>query len=1237
MIFAIVCWSFGFAAMGVAFAATLSAGDLIKASGAAVYYYGDDGKRYVFPTESTYMSWYGDFSAVKTITDAELAAISIGGNATVRPGTKLVKIDTDPKTYAVSTGGVLQHVDSETRAVTLYGADWASRIIDIPESFWVNYSAGDAVSSDVHPDGALVKYTGASTVYLIEGGLKRAITGDAFTANRFKDADITTIADTLTYSDGSGVIAKEDSANVDGGASTTPTAGTGLTVALASDTPGSAIIVDRSFAEFAKYSFTASSDGAVTIQSIKITRQGVGSASDISSVYLYEGINRLTSSKSISSSDNIAEFNNINYEIPEGSTKVLSIWGMGADGVSGNHALKIAAASDIVADGAAINGSFPVSGNTMSYSAQTEGNVTLQAGSSASNPTLGDQGVIVEKFSIQANTEKATIYRIMMKQVGTADMAYLDNFEMYQANTKVADGIKDGKYVSFEFNSPYTIDDGLTKHFDIKCDIGAKVTPTNTISLDVYESVDVYAVGGTFGYGLRVIDSKGVGDAVTVQGGDVTFADNGPVASDIKDGGNDVVLLNFAITSVSDITIKDLDLAVLANSYTALNLLDDIRIKNVSTGATLSGPHDATHASLAYVKIDFSDDFEVNAGETLSLAVTADVHSDAVSGNWFELDVATAAGDSNGATCVAPVIEDSEGNSVTTMVPSTHIIGERMTVATPLLKTALAATPASTDAVKGATDVEALGIIFTAGGADDVNISSITLLATALVGEAEDVIGAVALYDQSDVLLTGGVKKSLTAATGKTASVQFDGLDIDIAAGDSYKVIAKIDVSGSLAATDAVKLDLVGSATLDTTSNVTATDSEGSTVTVYDEDGATTGSADWDSTDITLNDTAPATSTDASDVEIDLLTSGTLTITANADTPAADVMVAATTGNIMSKFDFTSQYESFNVEKLTFSTTAGANFGSLEISYPTETGTRTQTGYFANDVVTFTGMTMYVSKDATAVLTTKGNLNSVTTGATAGNTIDIDLRLNSTDTFRVTSGSGVDENPASGGSVTGHSNLTGSDHRIFRTKPTIAFVGPASATLTDGTKTLLEFSITADAGYDVKLYGVNSNMILTDNATTSNLQITNVELYDKSDMSTALTDVIQIDNASTTGTLTVGSGTSASETVDVQLVKTDDGSASVLVDTIPAGQTVTYVIQGTVSGSAQYDSIIARLSDDAGAEAESGSAHLIKTTSAANEDDNYAIIWNDGSITSTLRINSNYLDVIPTSYSSISR
>ncbi|NCQ16453.1 hypothetical protein GW814_02260, partial [Candidatus Falkowbacteria bacterium] len=53
--------------------ATASAGDLIKMAGlSSVYYLAADGKRYVFPNEATYFSWYGDFSWVMTIPQSEL-------------------------------------------------------------------------------------------------------------------------------------------------------------------------------------------------------------------------------------------------------------------------------------------------------------------------------------------------------------------------------------------------------------------------------------------------------------------------------------------------------------------------------------------------------------------------------------------------------------------------------------------------------------------------------------------------------------------------------------------------------------------------------------------------------------------------------------------------------------------------------------------------------------------------------------------------------------------------------------------------------------------------------------------------------------------------------------------------------------------------------------------------------------------------------------------------------------
>ncbi len=128
-------------------AATLSPGDLIKASGPAVYYYSQEGKRLVFPNENTYKTWYANFSTVKTITDQELAAITMGGNVTYKPGVKLVKIVSDPKVYAVAAGGTLKHVTTESLAATLYGTDWNTKVDDISDGFFNNYQMGSAITN----------------------------------------------------------------------------------------------------------------------------------------------------------------------------------------------------------------------------------------------------------------------------------------------------------------------------------------------------------------------------------------------------------------------------------------------------------------------------------------------------------------------------------------------------------------------------------------------------------------------------------------------------------------------------------------------------------------------------------------------------------------------------------------------------------------------------------------------------------------------------------------------------------------------------------------------------------------------------------------------------------------------------------------------------------------------------------------------------------------------------------
>lgn len=128
-------------------AAGCVSGQLIRGSNPSVYYCGADGKRYVFANLKTYNTWYSDFSTVHTITDAALASVPLGGNVTYKPGTRLVKITTDPTVYAVDQGGVLHAIASESVATQLYGSAWNKSVDDIPDAFFVNYHVGAAITS----------------------------------------------------------------------------------------------------------------------------------------------------------------------------------------------------------------------------------------------------------------------------------------------------------------------------------------------------------------------------------------------------------------------------------------------------------------------------------------------------------------------------------------------------------------------------------------------------------------------------------------------------------------------------------------------------------------------------------------------------------------------------------------------------------------------------------------------------------------------------------------------------------------------------------------------------------------------------------------------------------------------------------------------------------------------------------------------------------------------------------
>ncbi|MFZ5365213.1 MAG: Ig-like domain-containing protein [Patescibacteria group bacterium] len=165
----------------------LVAGDLVKTSdSSSVYVLGADSKRHAFPNEDVYFSWYADFSQVKVISSSVLASIPLGKNATMRPGTWLIKVKSLPNVYAVEPGGVIRWIENQGLAEELYGSTWNEMIKDVSDAFWSNYTPNGSISEVIHPTGAVIQYNGQTAIYFIENGATRYLTADAFAAGGFR-------------------------------------------------------------------------------------------------------------------------------------------------------------------------------------------------------------------------------------------------------------------------------------------------------------------------------------------------------------------------------------------------------------------------------------------------------------------------------------------------------------------------------------------------------------------------------------------------------------------------------------------------------------------------------------------------------------------------------------------------------------------------------------------------------------------------------------------------------------------------------------------------------------------------------------------------------------------------------------------------------------------------------------------------------------------------------------------
>ncbi|MDD5043051.1 MAG: hypothetical protein PHD51_00060 [Patescibacteria group bacterium] len=1139
-----IIWAIGLAAFLplTANAATITGGDLIKASGAAVYYYGNDGKRYVFPNETTYKTWYADFSGVKTITDSELAAVSIGGNVTMRAGTKLAKITTDPKVYAIEPGGVLRWVETETVAKTLWGNDWAKRVVDVPDAFFTNYSSGSSLATATYPTGSLVKTAGSADVYYIDGTTKRKIDNEAaLTGNLFQSANIVTASDLAAYTAGA-IISGKDSAISNVAGSTSVATGP-LTIALAADTTSAASVAKGANANFTKVTFTTGAN-AVNISQIYVTRYGLSANTELENLKFVDANGTTVGNVASLNTDGralvtfspnlaLAANSSVSYFIRAGFTATANT------GITA--ALGINAASDVTSNAASIAGTFPVKGNYMTTVAVTIGTASVDADGNVTDttPDAGDTNVVVNKFKVSAGTTEAiTIDAVSAIEAGTASLTDTKNIELYSVTLgkslgEVASWNGEGKVTWNNLN--ITVDKGNVHRFEIRTDIvsGAGLT----VNADISDGSDILVTvkGATYGFFITPTlttatwTGKGGTGATavnqTINAGTLVISKSSttPATGNVAAADNQV-LTTWDFEAKGE-PIKVTSLRVAFNLTAGfVDGTDETQLTNVKiydeNGVIVAGPQDLGTTNLTVNGttyegyITFTDLIIVPIG-THKYSVKAKLANSVSTGD------ALAVGIPDPDTYV--VAKGYNTNDTVTPSPTTsNVDGNTQTVkAATLTATTLTTTPAARNIAAGIQDyLWMVGSLDATNSGEDIQVTSIVV---------EDTVA------DSDVTRAAGF------ADLKNAELWADLTAENSTRGDAYetKISSTEQPSGSGVGDHTLTFSLAQTLTIK--KNTFTKIAFIADLSSFTPDGVETHriSFDTDASDITATGAETGTDISANVTPsgagqlMTISASGVITVSLDSTAPAASLIGGSTNGVTLGVYRLAaSNVEDIDLDRLDFTDNGSNDVGvTTYYLYQGSTLIASQAGGATVSFILDDGA-VTLPANGHILLTLKGDVakvdgSTVVNGYTVRPSIaDPSGEVGGAPTTTDNDGDVRGTGKSSGATIDGYSNATtdaavqSNIFTMYEAYPSFAFVSDSqigSTTTGSSKQYVAKIGITASAGNDITFEDDDGNQLVLQITTVTSAGDAgneNIVLEDVSNGNTLCTVATEIDNTS---------------------------------------------------------------------------------------------------------------------------
>lgn len=1222
-----ILWSMGIAALVPLTAnaqsvscPSLSAGDLFKVPGnSAVYLLNSAMQRLYFPHSSIYNTWYPDFSGVVEIptncVDAYPAPSVAPFGVNARPGSRLVKVVISPSVYAVEPGNKISKITSEQVARDLYGAAWASQVIDVADPFWPNYAnRGSDLTEAIPHNGMLLQVSGSSDVWSVKDGSKYkvdgSVRGDVRVVAQSVADKVPTASGSVTAasvydnpSQGVGVLGSAPMALLPAGS---------VTIALSGDTPsGTFAVSNAARVPFTKLVFTAGSTD-VTITSFMIIRGGAPAVnSDFSGVNVLdpEG-NLLNDIGKTPNSDNLMTFTE-DIVVLANTSKVYTLVGDMASTVGNGNVPRLGLYS--VETSASVNASLPLYGNALTTNNNlTLGTVTLAEGVSVGTVTkqVGTNNVQLASLKISVATEDFQIERIVLNNAGTAADSDVANFKLKFQNENIADGVMKSKYLTFDLKSctdKCKILKGNDKTYDVYGDL--VVGSARTSNLDVQRAVHVTAKDLKNGYyRTPTNNANAMTNTVTISQGKLNVTKTNDVAtSDIPENAANVKLasFNFKVTG-EPIDVRTLVFRVSTTGTVVPTGVDSITLYDAS-GKALIGGIDATGAISSRGYATTTDTFTLPVGDNV-LTVKAKIDSTPENNDTIRIDVDmtnTNNFDSKG---------QNSGETITLgtyATPQSFVTGNVQTIKTAALRVTQLPTPPTTTLAAGTSNVLFAEVLLDAAGSSE------------------------------DLKVTQFLTKDFADSGAKTIDIQNIRLFVD-KDGDSY------NGSGSQVALSEVQNGSDSDANDDETFTFNLSGADQFTIKagkklVVSIKGNITGGAatgkhifrtnaanDVTAIGVTTNNTVSETVDTApqgSSISIGA-SGGTVQVGKDSSNPDARLFAAGTQGATLAIFNFyATTTEDVEIDSITFTqrvtAAASAAFQDYDLLYVVD-----EAGVTVGSVVP-TSTASFIDLNA-GVFVVKNNDTDGAKLFLKANIASIGPSLNvSVGGHQLGHNIAAAAHVIAKGTQTGEGSIEylgsgteapdGNTHVMYKGIPTFEKLA-VGGTLTNGTVDIFKFKVTANTA-DIGLWK------FTFDVTTTGVNMTNAELFDTTESQETLL-------------WSVGTGGQTSNVAFLEVFLDDDNptandSNSSEERTVATSKPRTYVLRGTFSGASSGDSVSSRMGGDsvnigAGDETIAGNVNSLTTSTARlNTSVHNDFLWSDrhasGHATSTADWTNGYL------------